>query len=570
MADVVTPGNSASPGVRGTEPCESQPCEEPWGPLARAATGRLDTNGLTQPESGPVGASVGHNQQVKVQPTMRKRAGYYREYRAKRSARRAEGGLLPFQQSFVSAVCRRENPPDIAALSVARGNGKSWLAGKLVARSITPDDQLFVEGAENILVASSKMQAQIVLEFSRDALGESSDYRWRADGVTHLDTRTRVRVISSDSRRALGLGAKTRLIVADEPAAWSPTAGKRLWDAITGAIGKRQMTVIAIGTIAPAPLTGPASWWPAHIAEGSGDGRHVQLLQADPKKWADFAEVLRCNPVAHVNPFLRRTLEREHRRALASERAALNFKQFRLNLPGGGDVDQQPLVTAAEWERIVSRPVPGCEGKPIVGIDLGGSRSWSAACALWPNGRIESWAVAPGHPSLAEQERQDQVPDSTYAELVRAGGLSVDTDRAVPDIGLLLARIWAWEPLALVSDPFRSAELHQVVLGRVRVVERAKGGSESTSNVQSLRSLLLDSASGVTLASRALLAAAFAQTNLVIDNSGVTRVTKVDRKRSRDDAAAALLLAAGELARRPAPVELRGAIISRGGQVTWI
>ena len=330
------------------------------------------------------------------------------------------------------------------------------------------------------------------------------------------------------------------------------------------------MTVIAIGTIAPAPLTGPASWWPAHIAEGSGEGRHVQLLQADPKKWADFDEVLRCNPVAHVNPFLRRTLEREHRRALESERAALNFKQFRLNLPGGGDVDQQPLVTAAEWERIVSRPVPDCEGKPIIGVDLGGSRSWSAASALWPSGRIEAWALAPGVPGLADQERDDQVAPDSYWELVRSGGLSVDAGQHVPSIERLLAPIWPWSPAVIVCDNYRSAELHQVVSGRVRIIERAKSGGESTSNVQALRARLLDTAAGVSEASRALLQASFEQTVMVVEDSGITKVQKSRAKRSRDDAAAALLLAAGELARRPASVTLRGAVISREGVVTWL
>ena len=47
-------------------------------------------------------------------------------------------------------------------------------------------------------------------------------------------------------------------------------------------------------------------------------------------------------------------------------------------------------------------------------------------------------------------------------------------------------------------------------------------------------------------------------------------MTKLDARRSRDDAAAALLLAAGERARRPAPVELRAALISRAGVVTWL
>ena len=104
----------------------------------------------------------------------------------------------------------------------------------------------------------------------------------------------------------------------------------------------------------------------------------------------------------------------------------------------------------------------------------------------------------------------------------------------------------------------------------MRIIERARSGGESTSNVQSLRALLLDTQAGATEASRALLGAAWAQTSLVVNNDGLAKVTKLDERRSRDDAAAALLLAAGEQARRPAPVKLRGAVISKSGEVTWL
>ena len=43
-----------------------------------------------------------------------------------------------------------------------------------------------------------------------------------------------------------------------------------------------------------------------------------------------------------------------------------------------------------------------------------------------------------------------------------------------------------------MADNFRAPELHKAVEGRTRVIERGRGGGESTSNVQSLRSLLLD------------------------------------------------------------------------------
>ena len=209
---------------------------------------------------------------------------------------------MPFQQQFVAALSRKDDPPEIAALSCPRGNGKSWLCGGLVARSLTPGDPLFEPGVENILVSSSTNQARIVLEFARAALGETEGYRWRADGVEHLDSRARVRIVSSDARRALGLGANVRLIIADEPGAWSPIQGRRLWDAMLTSLGKRHAQILVVGTLAPAPLTGPASWWPSFVASGSGDGRHVALLQADTDRWRDFDEVLRVNPVVAINP----------------------------------------------------------------------------------------------------------------------------------------------------------------------------------------------------------------------------------------------------------------------------
>ena len=504
-----------------------------------------------------------------VTPRKRHRSSYMRAYRARQTALRSADGLLPFQSSFVSVVCRKDRPVSIAALSTPRGNGKSWLAGLLVARSLTPGDPLHENGVENVLVAASRAQAAIVLDFTRQFLADQEGYRWRLDGVEHLASRARVKVISSDSRRAMGLGANVRLAICDEPGSWAPQSGRRLWDAVCTGLGKRTMTIIAIGTLAPAPLTGPASWWPATVAAGSGNATHVALLQADPDRWESFDEVLRVNPVAAVNPHLRRALEREHKSALESDRAARTFRQFRLNIPGE-KVDSQPLITSAEWERICTKPIPEISGKPVIGLDLGGTRSWSAACALWPSGRIESWALAPGFPLLSDQEKEDQVAEGTYSELVRSGGLAVDEGQHVPSIERLLARIWNWNPTAIICDNYRAPELHQVVSGRARVIERARSGGEATGNIQALRSLLLDSNAGVTEPSRALLGAAWAQTNLAISNEGLVKVTKIDARRSRDDAAASLLLAAGEQARRPEPVEFRGAHIAKSGVVTWL
>ena len=480
-----------------------------------------------------------------------------------------KGGLLPFQQRFVAALTRKHGAPEIGILCTPRAQGKSWLCGQLIGRSLTPGDDLHENSVVNVLVASSRSQASITLEFARQAVADVEGIRWSNDGAIHVASRASIKIISSDARRSLGLGAHARWLFCDEPSAWSPQAGRRLFDSMRTALGKRKCQIVLCGTVAPSPTQGVGSWWPELVKAGSGAGVHIELLQADEQRWRDWGECLRVNPAYLVNPFLEKTLRREFEEALKSERAAIPFRQYRLNLPGGESTGEQPLITASEWARVCVRPVPECEGAPVIGVDLGGSISWSAACAIWPSGRIEAWALAPGVPGLAEQERDDQVPEGAYVELVRSGGLSVDDVRAVPDIGLLLSRIWAWDPVCIVSDPYRAAELHGTVAGRVRIIERARGGGETTANVQALRARLLDTSAGVSATSCALLGAAFEQTVLTIEGSGVSKVKKARAKRSREDAAAALLLAAGELARRPAPVEVRVAVV-RPGHVRWL
>ena len=113
---------------------------------------------------------------------------------------------------------------------------------------------------------------------------------------------------------------------------------------------------------------------------------------------------------------------------------------------------------------------------------------------------------------------------------------------------LLVEDLERGSPCASSPIPTARRSSHQAVGGRVRIIERARGGAESTSNVMALRSLLLDSnASGVTSASRDLLGAAFQQTNLVIDSNGLSKVVKLDQRRSLEMtlAMAPCLLAAG-------------------------
>ena len=478
-------------------------------------------------------------------------------------------GLLPYQRQFLSAVCRRDNRVELAGLSIGRGNGKTHLCGEMLARALKPsDDPLYVEGAESVLVSASRPMAALTLEAARKVLANDPEFRWRADGVIHVGTRTRCRVLSSDSRRAYGLGSDLNLAVLDEPGSFLPTGGEKLWQALLGSLGKNSTArILACGTLAPGPVGG---WWEQFIAGGSGPGKHIQLIQGSESTWRDWDSVAAANPVCAISKSMVRTLRREHDEALKSDRAAGNFLRFRMNINKPESLASQPVLTPEELSRVYSRQVPERSGQPVVGVDLGGGRSFSACAAVWPNGRIEVWCLAAGDVSLEEAARLDQLPEDVYTSLAQSGGLAVDSDRAVPSPEKLLAQIWAWNPQCVVADGFRASELRTAIAGRCPLVERGRGSSETASHVQAMRSAMLDGLAGVTESSRALLAFGFEQSAMTIGNDGVTRVVKLRGKRSREDSVAALLLASGHAARRPAPVELRAAVVSRTGQVRWL
>ena len=197
----------------------------------------------------------------------------------------------------------------------------------------------------------------------------------------------------------------------------------------------------------------------------------------------------------------------------------------------------------SDWERIVDRKVPEREGRPIVGVDLGGGRAWSAAVAVWGNGRVEARAVAPGIPDLDEQERRDRQPQGTYTKLYDMGQLEVAEGlRVQPPAALWEMIRTAWgKPQLVVLDRFRLAEFEDAVKRGARLEPRVSRWSEAAFDIRSLRAMALDGPMAVDEDSQALLETSLAQAMVKSDDAGNTRlVKKGSNNQSRDDVAAAL------------------------------
>ena len=162
-----------------------------------------------------------------------------------------------------------------------------------------------------------------------------------------------------------------------------------------------------------------------------------------------------------------------------------------LELPPERPISADPasvLLSVDDWQRCTARPVPPRHGRPIVGLDLGGGRSWSAAVAVWRNGRTEAIAVAPGLPALDAQETRDRVPRGAYTALHAGGALRVDAGRRVPLVSSLVdVALQRWTPEVIICDRFRYGELLDTVKGRVPVVSRVTRWSEASEDIRALR-----------------------------------------------------------------------------------
>ena len=465
-------------------------------------------------------------------------------------------GLRTFQRRFIREAFKPGI--DTACWSAPRGNGKTWLAAYILTRCLTPGDPFFVAGAEFLLCAASIEQARLCFRMLRRNLGENTGYRYLDSvtriGITHAASMTRLRVLSSNGKTGMGI-VGCPVLVADEPGSWEVVGGQLMWDAITTAQGKpgSPMRVIIVGTLAPAE----SGWWHEMISDGSNGSTYVQALQGDAERWDQWPEIRRVNPLTAISADFRKRLIEERDKARLDTRLKARFLSYRLNVPCADEAET--LLTVDDFELAIGRPVPEREGRPIVGVDLGAGRAFSAAVGMWRSGRVEAIAVAPGLPSLSDQETRDRAGKGTYAKLVESGQLMVAEGlRVQPPAALWEAIKTRWGvPINIIMDRFKLDEMRDAVKGACTIEPRIPRWSESTLDIQALRRLVRDGPLAIAEESRPLIAASLSVTMVKNDDAGNVRMIKKGTNNcGRDDVSAALIWVSGGYARaemRPVP-----------------
>ena len=474
--------------------------------------------------------------------------------------------LFPWESRFLRGAFKTAGD---AALSVARGNGKTTLLSGVAAAFV--DGPLRQPRAEVIIAASSFSQARIAFEHVRAFLGPkiADKQTWRVwdtsqtASIEHRPSGARVRCIGCDPKRAHGLAPA--LVLADEPAQWERTKAEGMVAALRTAMGKLAgARMIALGTRPDSP----DHWFSKILKSADYAQLHAAGENDDPFLKATWRK---ANPSLKYLPSLEARIRKESLEAKADESKLAEFRALRLNM-GVPDVLQSTLLDAATWKRIESPEGVERRGRWALGLDLGTSAAMSAAAGYWPTtGALEAVACFPELPGLRERGQADGV-GNLYERMVDRDELIV-AGRRVSDISALLAEVrqrWG-SPDVIICDRWREAELRDALenarfpLAALEV--RGQGFKDGGEDVRDFREACL--ADAVKPSQSLLLTAAMSEARVVIDPAGNAKLSKNAqggrRVRARDDAAAAAILAVGagrRRARKDATAPRRGLVRS--------
>ena len=462
--------------------------------------------------------------------------------------------LLGWQRRFLSGAFRG---PGDAALSMGRGGGKSTFCAAIAAAAVDVDGPLVEPMAECVVVASSFDQGTIIfrhllhfLQPSFDRYGRGGRGRFRVQDsanrslIVDRETGAMVKVHGSDPRRLHGLAPK--LLVLDEVSQWEQSKRDAALAALRTSRGKiPDSRALWIGTR-------PSD--PAHPFQKALDGHGVRFALSyqagkdDPpfqkRTW------IKANPsLRHGFPDLEDVIRSEAAEARRDPDALASFQALRLNM-GTSDVVRSVLLDSSAWSAAVDLGEPS-EGSShyTLGIDLGSGAAMSAASAYFRDGRLDSVAVFPRHPSLAERGLADGV-GALYTKMARRGELLVAGHRVADIEGLLGEALDRWgTPQAIVCDRWREQELRQslakIRFPRAAIVTRGMGYQDGGADCLALRKAVLGGY--VRPVESLLLTAAMAEARVVVDAAGNAKLAKNTeggrRHRAKDDAAAAAILA---------------------------
>ena len=341
---------------------------------------------------------------------------------------------------------------DESALLIARKNGKSAvIAIYLLARLVGP---LRTLGYRAGVCSVNREKAGELWQQAADIAAASGleglTFRRAPRGIESASGR--VDVLSAD--RSAGHASGFDDAILDELGLLKERS-RELVAGLRSSVSARGGRFIALSIVGDSPFT-------QELIERREDrGVSVHLYAAEPDVALDDVAAWRA-----ANPGLGTVKSIEYmqnasRRALTIPADAATFRAFDLNTPQ--DPSRETICGLVDWQACTVAPdaLPERAGECVVGFDLGGSSSMTAAVAVWPRtGRLEAWGAFPAIPELAARSKADG-QGNLYPRMLERGEIAVYEGRVTPAAAFLqsiAARLEGEYVIAAGADRFRRAE----------------------------------------------------------------------------------------------------------------
>ena len=418
------------------------------------------------------------------------------------------------------------------------------------------------------LISGTTAQALIALDHLIECLSlRDYTHRFRAShsshlcGVKDIFSGSQVRVLSSRPKSAHGI--QPSIIICDEPAQFETNSRDSLYSAIRTSLGKIPGSkLVALGTrpsesshwfnrllLKPQSLNYSADRFQT-VTNSDGETEYKEI---PIERLGDIELIKQANPALDHFPELRKIILSEYADAVSDPSLMASYKALRLNM-GLSDFAQNSLLDSEVIINLEERwtEIPETrKGQYVLGLDLGGGTSMTAACGYWPiTGGAEMLAMFPEDPDLTKRGHLDGV-GPLYERMALEGDLLTCPGKVV-DYKYFLKTViefYGGKPKVIVADRYRLNELKTALLqlnfGAIPIVFRGMGFRDGGEDVRCFRRAALDGR--LALPSSTLIRSSLAEARVISDPAGNSKLCKVSeggrRRNARDDVVAAAILA---------------------------
>ena len=314
--------------------------------------------------------------------------------------------------------------------------------------------------------------------------------------------------------------------------------------------GMRSSVSAKDGRFVSLSIRGDGPFIPEILARRGDPDLAVHLYESDPKKPLDSESNWRAS-----NPGLGTIksldyMKRESRRVLATPADESSFRAQDLNQ--AISASRAMIVGLGDYLACVTDKLPSRTKRAVVGFDLGGSSSMTAASVMFlPDEaggpvRLEVWGAFPDEPDLKARSKADS---EDYGVMVDRGELQLYAGRVTPVAQFLqdlAVRLDGVHVFAVGADRYRKAEALQAIDSagvRWPIFWRGQGASataDGSHDVRAFQKLVLSGR--LRLAESLLMASAIKASTIRFDPLGNPSLHKAG---GRIDALSAAVIAAG-------------------------